>query len=172
MMNQFNKNKSSLIVFTALLLYALLLIANIAKFDLNIMSIRKLITGKELRKFVIFECDDKYACGGLADRFKGTLNAYVWSLFTKRHLIVNITKPCNFNNLMVSSKIDWDLNLDDLVREGYLRPNYTTALIDKMDESEYRDGLVNMDIINYENESDIIIIKTNIEWISAFAKNR
>ena len=124
------------------------------------------------KKYILYECSGKHLCGGLVDRFKGIINAYAWSLFTKRDLIVKMTKPCQFVNLMLPSRINWNIKLEDLVKQGYLKEDYSIYKISKIDNPGYRNDLANMDIINYHNESDIIIIFSNLEWISSYIKNK
>lgn len=154
-----------------LLIKILLIIMTISIFDLNITSIN-FKRPKEQQKYILYECSGDGLCGGLVDRFKGIINAYAWALFTNRNLIVKMTKPCDFINLMVPNQINWNLDLDHLVIYEELKENYTIHKINGLDNSEYRDNLANMDIINYQNKSDVISVFTNLEWISAYARNK
>ena len=66
-------------------------------------------------RFVMFRCDqqkDKNDCGGLGDRFKGILAAYLWSILDNRTLIVQINRPCNFVNLLEPNEIKWDKKVE------------------------------------------------------------
>ena len=66
-------------------------------------------------RFVMFRCDqqkDKNDCGGLGDRFKGILAAYLWSILDNRTLIVQINRPCNFVNLLEPNEIKWDKKIE------------------------------------------------------------
>ena len=120
----------------------------------------------------MYECSGNGLCGGLVDRFKGIINAYAWALFTKRQLIVKITKPCNFINLMVPNRVKWDTDLKQLVKYGDLKSVYTMHKINRMDKPGYRNDLAKMDIVSYKNTRDVIKIFTNREWISAYARNK
>ena len=162
-MNKCKKN-----CFILLLANALIFIIVIGKYDLDLIFSRT----KKREKYIIYECGTNDFCGGMVDRFKGILDSYAWALFTKRHLIVNITKPCNFVNLLVPSKYNWNIDLDNLVSKGELTANYTRHRIDKVDAPWFRDELANMDIISYNNQTEVIRIFTNLEWISAYNKNK
>lgn len=126
----------------------------------------------EYRKYVLYECSNRELCGGLVDRFKGIMNAYAWSLFTDRYLIIKITKPCYFERLLMPNEIDWNLNLTKLIEIGQLPPDYSLHEIRKLDKSNFKTELTNIDIPNYEANKDVISLFANIEWISAYAKNK
>ena len=123
------------------------------------------------KKYVIYECVDR-RCGGWADRLKGILNAYAWSLITKREFLINITQPCNIYNLLDSNKIKWNQNLDDLIETGHLKKNYSKYILSKIDDSKYRSDLRFVDVINFEKDADIISIRTNLEWFGPLARNK
>lgn len=123
------------------------------------------------RKYVIYECNGDFPCGDLVDRIKGVLNAYAWSCFTNRTLIVRITEPCHFESLLAPHTLNWNLNLSELIELGNLSANFTSVELFKIDEPEFRDELAEIDLIGFENTTDVIVIYTNTEWISAYAKN-
>lgn len=124
-------------------------------------------------KFVSFECHMDF-CGGLADRFKGIMNAYAWSIFTNRNFIINISQPCNIENLIIPNEVDWLVNLKALGKNKFLNNYYNKKLFElkKTNNFKFRDDLINIDITNYQSESDIIKIYTNLEWFSSYSKNR
>lgn len=125
----------------------------------------------KLKRYVIYECDGRTLCGGLVDRFKGVMNAYAWALFTGRHLIVNISQPCYFSSLMVPNEVNWNLNLNELVRKGNLPRDFKLHEIRQLDNFGFKNELANMDVLNYQQEADVISLFTNLEWISAYARN-
>lgn len=122
-------------------------------------------------KYVIFECSNTKPCGGLADRFKGIMNAYAWAKFTNRKLLINITRPCYFHKLMIPNEVDWYHDLDELIENGNLPENYTRIQLENMDNTRFREQLVKMDIRNFKRDFDIISILTNREWFSSFVRN-
>lgn len=121
------------------------------------------------RKYIIYECHGN--CGGLADRFKGILNAFVWSLFTNRSFIINISQPCFFTNLMIPNKIDWNHSLLELVKNKKLKVNYKIYNIHKINDLKFKNKMENIDILRFKQNADIISVNTNLEWISAYSKN-
>lgn len=61
-------------------------------------------------RFVMYRCDqlkDQHDCGGLGDRMKGILSAYLWSLLDNRTLIVQVNRPCNLVNLLEPNEVNW-----------------------------------------------------------------
>lgn len=127
---------------------------------------------RHYNKYVIFECNNKQLCGGLVDRFKGIMNAYAWALFTNRTLIISITKPCYFENLMVPNQIKWNINFNTLVKNDKLPWWYSLHEIKRIDDSKFPDEIKNTNIFNYQKDKDVISIHSNIGWISAYASNK
>lgn len=61
--------------------------------------------------FIMYRCDallDTHNCGGHGDRLKGIMSLYLWSLLSNRTLLVRITRPCNFINLLEPNEVDWN----------------------------------------------------------------
>lgn len=134
-------------------------------------NVKKLADLRTNKKYVVYECHNNAMCGGLVDRFKGVINAYAWSLFTGRQLIVNILKPCFFENLMIPNDVNWNLKLNQLVNNGELSRNYTRYKLKKIDNHRFKTQLSRIDIKNFENNTDVISLYSNLEWISGYAKN-
>lgn len=122
-------------------------------------------------RFVLYECGGQDLCGGLADRLKAVMNAYAWALFTGRTLIVNISKPCYFERLLAPNSINWNLNLAELVETGRLPKNYSRIEVIQVDNMAFKGDITNLDIPNYFNNSHVIKLMTNLEWISAYNNN-
>jgi hypothetical protein len=106
--------------------------------------------------------------------YEGILNAYAWSLITKREFLINMTQPCHFPNLLqpASEQIKWNRSIKELVHEGVLKPSHTRHTLDKIDDAKYRSDLRFIDVLNYEKETDIIAIRTNLEWFGPLARNK
>lgn len=122
-------------------------------------------------KYIMYQCQGRGLCGGLADRFKMVINAYAWSLFTNRKLIIDISKPCNFINLMVPNEVDWNLNITQLVENGDLPKKYKHFIIGKMDNGGFKNDLSKIDLFSYKEEADILTLHSNLEWISGYVRN-
>ncbi|RNA22600.1 hypothetical protein BpHYR1_005040 [Brachionus plicatilis] len=54
-----------------------------------------------------YECLQSDLCGGWADRLKGILSTYAFSLITNRKFVIKITKNCDLESILVPNKIDW-----------------------------------------------------------------
>ena len=73
------------------------------------------IADDEPERFIMYRCDqekDQHDCGGLGDRLKGILAAYLWSILDNRTLLIRINRPCNFVNLLEPNEVNWDRNVD------------------------------------------------------------
>lgn len=81
--------------------------------EIDILS--KFRIADESERFIMFRCDqqkDENDCGGLGDRFKGILAAYLWSILDNRTLLIRINRPCNFVNLLEPNEVNWDRNVE------------------------------------------------------------
>lgn len=124
------------------------------------------------KKYVLYECNTRQLCGGLVDRFKAIMNVYAWSLFTNRILIVNISKPCYFERLLMPNDVNWNLNLTNLVETQLLPQNYSLHELRKLDNMGFKNELAKLNVLNYHKDVDVLSLYTNIEWISAYARNK
>lgn len=62
-------------------------------------------------QFIMFRCDSKldtHNCGGHADRLKGIMSLYLWSLISNRSLLIHVTRPCNMVNLLEPNEVKWN----------------------------------------------------------------
>lgn len=81
--------------------------------------------------FIMYRCDaqmDTHNCGGHADRLKGIMSIYLWSLLTNRSLLIRITRPCNFVNLLEPNEVNWSRHMyfeEDEVSQIYRFSPYT-----------------------------------------------
>ena len=65
--------------------------------------------------FIMYRCDavlDTHNCGGHADRLKGIMSLYLWSLLSNRTLLVRITRPCNFAQLLEPNEAEWNREVE------------------------------------------------------------
>lgn len=77
-------------------------------------------------KYIMFRCDrkkDRHDCGGLGDRLKGVMAAFLWSILENRQFLLKINRPCNFTQLLEPNVVKWNQNVEILKSE--------TAEIDK-----------------------------------------
>lgn len=65
--------------------------------------------------FIMYRCDailDTHNCGGHTDRLKGIMSLYLWSLLGNRTLLVRITRPCNFAQMLQPNEVDWNRQVE------------------------------------------------------------
>ncbi|KAL4228558.1 hypothetical protein ACF0H5_011608 [Mactra antiquata] len=59
------------------------------------------------RRFLVFQCSS--SCGGWGDRQKGSVSAFLLSLMTSRSFIINITTPCDVENILKPAMYNWTM---------------------------------------------------------------
>lgn len=116
----------------------ILLIFLIANFFINNEK-NQIIASK---KFIQFECLEKDLCGGWADRLKGILSTYAFSLILNRTFLIRINKGCDIVKVLLPNKINWN-KLNQL-------PNGTISTVLLNYKWKYSA------VIKYRNEKDIL----------------
>lgn len=116
------------------------------------------------RKYVVYECTNGRLCGGWADRLKGIMSAYAWSLITNRTLLVNIIRPCKLTEHLVPNQIEW---YDEKRVQSYFWKK-----IWKIDNLEYRLRLSNFTLNDFNLDYKYISIKNNLDWLEPLSKNK
>ena len=140
--------------------------------ELNFIAKRSLCSEKisikntqfRVKKYLIFECL-KPICGGWADRLKGIMSAYMWSLFTKRKFLIDIQHPCDLTNMLEVNELDWNSSircLDEL----------EIVYLNKVSNSQFHQLLQYNDIKTYKPHADVIVIRNNLDWIKSFSYNK
>ena len=61
------------------------------------------------RKFLVFKCDGASLCGGIGDRQKGIISAFLLSLLTNRTFVIDISKPCKLEKFLQPTVYNWTL---------------------------------------------------------------
>ena len=80
---------------------------------------------EKAEKYIQFECTQTDVCGGWADRLKGILSTYAFSLITKRKFLIKMTKSCDLKNVLEPNEINWDYSqLSDKIINSSLVLNY------------------------------------------------
>ena len=111
-------------------------------------------------KYIIYEC--KGSCGGLGDRLKGMVNAYLWALVTNRTMKFILEHPCPdfLEGLLVPNLTKWDKDI----------PSTKDAIIlDLIDDEKFRKILLRGNLEKLY-ASDVIILRTNINYWVEFTK--
>ena len=55
--------------------------------------------------YLVYMCDIK--CGGLADRQRGIISAYLLALLTDRKFVVDMTYPCEMEQFWIPNEYNW-----------------------------------------------------------------
>lgn len=131
-------------------------------------------------KYLVFECL-KPICGGWADRLKGIMSAYIWSLITKREFIIDIKHPCLLQNMLLPNKIKWNEtnnckyyinNETNYFSYSNNRSLYKISYLNKVSNAKFHKLLQYLDIKSYKSDSKVLIIHNNLDWIKSFSLNQ
>lgn len=96
-------------------------------------------------RFLMYRCevqaDKNRNCGGLGDRIKGIVSAYLWALIANRTFLIRIDRPCEFDQLYEPNNfaIDWngrrnetferydmiEINVDNSFKSRFHKLNFT-----------------------------------------------
>jgi hypothetical protein len=115
------------------------------------------------RKYVQYSCPE--VCGGFADRLKGILSSYAWSLITNRSFLIDMRFPCPIEELYDINEINW--------KRG---PVKTKKLVETKRVVAYgwRDytKMASEDIIDFSNRAtNLISISSGLMFMNSFATN-
>lgn len=122
------------------------------------------------KKFMIYECTRP--CGGWGDRIRGLISTYAWSLITDREIIINITHPCKFEELVVPNEINWNRSITDLIANRELASNFTSFEFSKENKHYLMRDFYELDLVNFESDKDVIFVRVNYELNIIFKKIR
>jgi hypothetical protein len=122
------------------------------------------------RKYVIYQCLTNDMCGGWADRLKGMMAAYVWSLLTNRTFVANVHKHCPLKGIFESVKIPWYDNVE-MVAAKLQSNELTSAKLYKINEIGFWEQIRQMNPAEYEKDKDVIVIQNNIDWVQPLSEN-
>ena len=59
------------------------------------------------KKLLVYVCTYGPPCGGLADRQKGMISAFLLAIMTNRSLAIKYTNPCNIENFLQPNLYNW-----------------------------------------------------------------
>ena len=116
-------------------------------------------------RFVVYECTNKHLCGGWADRLKGIMSSYAWSLITNRKFLIRHTRPCLLTNMLIPNEIDWDIEKTNIIITETNKKEYT--LIDNI---KFRAQLLNF--TNFYSSFSFIVFRNNNDWLENLSKNK
>ena len=92
------------------------------------------------------------------------MSLYALSLFTQRQLLIEIQKPCNFIQMMVPNRVNW--NPEDYKLDG---KSMHMKCMENQDCITYFDDIIE----SSENQlsNDILSFNVNLDWLTYFSKN-
>ena len=127
----------------------------------NKQSINKnIFKNKYKKKTVIYECYG--GCGGWADRLKGIMSSYAWSLITDRYFIIHHSKPCQLTEFLLPNEYNWNI--------GFIINSTNSFYYETIDNENFRLNLETYN--NFDSEKENIIIKNNLEWLLPLSNNK
>lgn len=112
-------------------------------------------------RYMIYEC--KRTCGGLGDRQKGIVGAYLMSLLTNRTFGIKHTKPMDITPFVLPNKIIWTVNQSKL--EGLSQEIHNA--VGRLDFLEKLPGLD----LNKFYSKDIVYFNGNQEYVRLLRKH-
>jgi hypothetical protein len=132
-------------------------------FEFNRIQVRK-------DKYVVYQCTHSIFCGGWADRLKGMIGAYVWSLLSNRTFLIDAHKGCPLTNIYDTNQIDWHENLDMIIAKTKTKELSSNKMY-KIDDVTIWGVLREVDPANLQKDKDVIIIQSNIDWVRPLSEN-
>lgn len=132
--------------------------------ELNLVGRRDYQPTEE--QFIMYRCDsklDRHNCGGLGDRLKGIMSAYVWSILTNRTLLIRINRPCNMATLLEPNLIDWNRNVNI--------DRSQTAEMFKYGDDAFKQRLASIDLTLLKQTKRLIVLHTNRNYAETIGKN-
>ncbi len=121
-------------------------------------------------KYIMYRCDknlDKHECGGWGDRIKGIMSAYWWAKITGRKLLININKPCDLSKILEPNEINWNMKLNKKNIK-----NYSEVILNKFNDDNFKNKLRYIDIRKFHSDKNLIILKTNRNFVWSFANTK
>ncbi|KAL3852989.1 hypothetical protein ACJMK2_016586 [Sinanodonta woodiana] len=112
-------------------------------------------------KYLIYHCS--FVCGGWGDRIKGIVTSYLLSVISNRTFGINITFPCQLNQLLIPNLVNWDFTL----RKNDLFSVYDLDYIGN--HVEIQENIENVDFS--QNKESVIYVRINQDWIDQLRKH-
>ncbi|XP_005103552.1 uncharacterized protein LOC101862129 [Aplysia californica] len=121
--------------------------------------------------YLIYRCDPGRMdrCGGLADRLKGMLLAYVMANLTRRAFRVEVMKPsCGFQFYLTPNVYDW--SVED---EATLPPPDSGNIVRLVNDHYFRDNIARIHFEEYISPSvREIYFQANLEYMGELRRTR
>jgi len=133
-------------------------VVNLAFADLNYIPARE--------QFMMYRCeaqvDKNRNCGGLGDRIKGIVSAYLWAIITNRTFLIRIDRPCEFDQLYEPNMIDWN------GRRNETFDSYDTIEIEA--DSAFKNRFSRLNFTLLYQKKKLIILNSNRNLAQSISK--
>ncbi len=93
------------------------------------------------------------------------MSLYALSLFTQRQLLIDMTTPCSFTQMILPNQVNWNSN--DYKLNG--KKNSHLGCIDKPSCMKIFDDII--DSSANELDNDILTVNVNNDWLTYFSQN-
>ena len=126
-------------------------------------------------KYISYNCNENFECGGHGDRIKGIISTYIWSLITNRKFLINITKPCDLKNFLLPNKINWNEALTkscDLTDSNEELSQISVVDLWGLNNNKFKENLKFIDILKFHEDKDLIILRTNRNYLTSYSRNK
>jgi hypothetical protein len=118
-------------------------------------------------RFIVYSCDSSRFCGGLGDRQRGMVSAFLLAIVTSRVFVINFDKPCSIENALIPHLYNWSIcrNFVNTFDKN------KSKLFDFVDGSPFFDGIQHF---NFELEWSwqVIFMKINTNLITRLQRRR
>ena len=95
------------------------------------------------------------------------LFAYAISLLTDRHLLINMTVPCNIENFLLPNKVNWLKQIDNFANLTKYRIPIENLWRGKINESK----LSQINFLTYHSQIDVLIVNSGLNLIKHLTIN-
>ena len=97
---------------------------------------------------------------------KGIMSSYALAQLTNRQFLIDISKPCDFREMLVPSQLNWNISSYKLAE------NAKNLLIYCIDDPKCPERFNTMNTSSYELGTDVIKINLNNDWLAYFSSNK
>lgn len=145
--------------FFILIIFFLIVLLNV----INANNLSKILFVEE--KFIQYECSENDICGGWADRLKGLMSTFAFSLITDRTFLIKMTKNCDLKNILEPNEINWDHNIivSKKISSKVLKYAWNYALSDQFKKEK--------EILSNETDNSLLIVKSGFMFSDALSEN-
>ena len=92
------------------------------------------------------------------------MSAYAIALISNRQLVIKIEHPCSLSKFLEPNEVNWDIDLTDSLTRFNLEINWNKLFIKTI--------LPKINFLEFENNTDVILIKTGIQFIKYLSTNQ